>query len=110
MVVPDLEIAAREYIKALDNGDATASFTFLGDATHLGIYKRSRGLSGLLRSIWGNSHHLWMWDKYSLTQELINAGFRDVRICKFNDCDDKMFNYVEEIYRFDKAVTIECKK
>jgi predicted SAM-dependent methyltransferase len=110
LVVPDLEIAAREYINSLDKGDASASFQFLGDATHLGVYKRSRGITGLLRSIFGNSHHLWMWDKQSLTQELLKAGFKNVRICSFNDCDDKMFNYVEEIYRFENSVSIECKK
>ena len=51
-----------------------------------------------------------MWDIYSLTQELLKAGFKNVRMCSFNDCDDKMFNYVEEIYRFENSVSIECKK
>jgi SAM-dependent methyltransferase len=109
-VVPDLEIAARNYIDALDKGELSASMIFLGDATHLGINKRPRGLESLLRFVWGNSNHLWMWDKHSLSKELVDAGFRDVRICKFNDCADKMFNLVEERYRFEDAVAIECRK
>lgn len=109
-VVPDLEYSAREYIKSLDRGDNIASIEFLGNSTHLGIEKRPRGLEEFIRSFWGNSHHLWMWDIKSLSEELKNAGFSQIRACKFNDCEDEMFKLVEEIYRFENAVSIECRK
>lgn len=109
-VVPDLEYSAREYLKSLDSGDNKASIRFVGSNTLLGLEKRPRGLEGFIRTFWGNSHHLWMWDSKSLSEELINAGFTQIRSCKFNDCEDEIFKYVEDINRFENAVAIECRK
>jgi hypothetical protein len=109
-VVPDLEYYAREYIQSLDNGDLSASLKFIGADTILGLEKRPGGLKGLITSYWGNSRHLWMWDAKSLSQELSVAGFSQIRVCKFNDCEDPMFKYVEEEVRFEKAVAIECRR
>lgn len=109
-VVPDLEYSAREYIKALDRGDALASIDFIETKIRLGLINRPKGLTGFITSFWGNSHHLWMWDAQSLSEELRNAGFREIRTCNFNDCEDKMFQYVEDKSRFEDALAIECKK
>lgn len=109
-LVPDLELSAREYIKSLENGNRLASIEFIGAHTLLGIEKRPRGLKGLLSSFFGNSNHLWMWDNKSLSEELKNAGYCDIRICKFNDCEDAMFKHVEDSSRFEYAVSIECRK
>lgn len=108
-IVPDLEFAARSYIKDLDNGDNLASLNFI-DNTMLGIKERPRGLKDYLSSFFGNSHHLWMWDKNSLSEELKNVGFTQIRVCKFHDSEDEMFKYVEDIGRFENAVAIECRK
>lgn len=108
-VVPDLEWAARTYIKNLDSGDKMASINFINN-TLLGIKQRPRGMKGFLSSFFGNSHHLWMWDHKSLALELENIGFQNVRECKFNDCTDTMFQFVEDEGRFVNAVSIECKK
>ena len=108
-VVPDLEYAAREYINRLDAGDESASIFFM-ENTLLGVENRPRGVMGLVGSYFGNSHHLWMWDRKSLARELINAGFIEVRECKFNDSEDEMFKYVENPSRFEQAVALECKK
>lgn len=109
-IVPDLEYSARKYIKSLDDGNSLASVEFIGANTLLGIEKRSRGLKGLLNSFFGNSHHLWMWDKKSMSEELRKSGFNQIRICSYNDCDDVMFKHVEEYSRFEYAVSIECIK
>lgn len=109
-IVPDLEYAGREYIKSLDSGNSLASIKFVGSNTLLGIENRPKGLTGFLRTFLGNSHHLWMWDNKSLSEELKNAGFNRIRTCKFNDCDDEMFKYVEDIGRFENAVAIESRK
>ena len=109
-VVPDLEFAAKEYIRSLHIGNNSASIQFVGLDTLLGIEKRSRGLKGLIKSFWGNSHHLWMWDKKSLQEELKRSGFIEIRECSFNDCEDHMFSLVEEEGRFGNAAAIECKK
>lgn len=108
-VVPDLEFAARSYIKDLDSGEATASHTFMKN-TLLGLAERPRSAQQLIRSFWGNSHHLWMWDAHSLAHELREAGFINIRSCSFNDCEDEAFSQVEESGRFINAVAIECRK
>lgn len=109
-VVPDLEFYAREYIHSFDNDDRSASLRFMGENTRLGREERPKGFKGLVSSFWGNSNHLWMWDAKSLLVELQNAGFIGIRVCKFNDCADEMFRFVEEKVRFEKAVALECKK
>lgn len=108
-VLPDLELEARLYIKDIDDGNNLASINFM-NSTLLGIKERPRGLRGLLSSFYGNSHHLWMWDYKSLAEELKQVGFTQIRVCKFNDCEDEMFKYVEEKGRFENALAIECRK
>jgi SAM-dependent methyltransferase len=108
-VVPDLEFAARSYISKLENGNKLASLDFMND-TLLGIKTRPRNLIGFFSSFFGNSHHLWMWDKQSLSEALKEAHFRDVRVCRFNDCEDEMFKLVEDSGRFEHAVAIESRK
>jgi hypothetical protein len=108
-VVPDLEYAARQYITSLDAGNKLASIDFINE-TLLGIKERPRGLKSFFTSFFGNSHHLWMWDKNSLSEELKNAGFIGIRVCGFGDAKDEMFKYVESIDRFKNAVAIECSK
>ncbi|MEM1137580.1 MAG: methyltransferase domain-containing protein [Bacteroidota bacterium] len=106
-VVPDLEWAAREYIKDIENGnDKEASIKFMNE-TLLGKKYRPRGLKGFLSGFVGNANHLWMWDSKSLMNELTKAGFKDVRECKFNDSNENMFKLVEEKGRFKNAVAIE---
>jgi SAM-dependent methyltransferase len=109
-LVPDLEYYAREYINSLDQGDISASIKFIGSDTILGLEKRPRGLKGAITSFLGNSHHLWMWDEKSFCQELKIAGFSQIRVCKFNDCEDEMFRSVEEELRFINSVAIECRR
>jgi SAM-dependent methyltransferase len=108
-VLPDLEFESRLYIKDIDDGNILASINFM-NRTLLGIKERPRGLRGLLSSFYGNSHHLWMWDYKSLAEELKQVGFTQIRACKFNDCEDEMFKYVEDRGRFENALAIECKK
>lgn len=109
-VVPDLEFIAREYLKELEKGNEAASLDFVGPNTLLGVESRPRNLFQRFKSLVGNSHHLWMWDYLSLSRELKNAGFKDIRRCYFNDSSDNMFVYVESEDRFKNALGIECRK
>ena len=109
-IVPDLEYYAKQYIYSIDKGENTASIKFLGDNTLLGTKKRQKGLKAFLQFTWGNSSHLWMWDKLSLAEELRLAGFSQIRECKFNDSADEMFQFVENKGRFADSVCIECRK
>lgn len=107
-VVPDLEWAARAYINSI-NENKEASIEFMNN-TLLGKKVRPRGLKGFINTFLGNSNHLWMWDKNSLEYELEKIGFKDIRVAKFNDCEDKMFIHVEEEGRFKDSIAMECKK
>jgi SAM-dependent methyltransferase len=108
-VVPDLETYTRSYLSELEQGKDDASIRFLNTAL-LGYQSRRRGLSGLIVNYYGNSNHLWMWDHLSLSKELSDAGFEQIRRCRFNDCEDTMFKKVEDAGRFQNAVAIECRK
>jgi SAM-dependent methyltransferase len=106
LVVPDLEVLARKYI---DSDDNEAAEEFMR-ATSLGVEATPRGMNGRLRSLIGNSRHLWMWDFKALDRELRAVGFKEVRRCTFGDSDDPMFELVEEADRFVDAVAAECVK
>lgn len=108
-IVPDLEITARNYLNAFENGNEKASIDFIG-STALGSKNRTKGIKGLITYLLGNSAHLWMWDAKSLSAELRDVGFIAIRPCKAGDCEDAMFQYVEDEGRFIDAVAIECKK
>ena len=108
-VVPDLESAINKYTDRLNSGVLTAGNSFMYD-TLLGIDRRPKSLKEKIIFLLGNSHHLWMWDKYTLEEELKNAGFSSVRMCFFNDSINKDFYYVEEISRFNGAIAFEAIK
>jgi len=108
-VVPDLEWAAKVYLDSLSSGNPNASINFINE-TLLGLNARPRTIKELLGASFGNSHHLWMWDAKSLAHELAQAGFKEIRRCKFNDCNDSMFKLVEGEGRFRNSVGMECRK
>lgn len=108
LVVPDMEWAAREYVRRLEHGDSAANKFFL-DATCLGVRERPRGLPAIVHNHLRTSAHLWMWDSASLCQALKDHGFTRVRRCFFGDCEDKMFALVEDEGRFENAIGIEAR-
>jgi SAM-dependent methyltransferase len=109
-VVPDLEAITRSYLHKLETSKETASIDFIGTGLLMGVYERPRGLKDFVVSFFGNARHLWMWDRYSLANELKKAGFRDVRNATFNDSPIEAFRSVEDVTRFEAAVAIECRK
>jgi hypothetical protein len=109
MVLPDLEWLARNYIKELESGNTAAAVSFV-EGTLMGLHKRPRGLKQQMSAMFGNSHHLWMWDHESLSAELEGAGFRNIRRSKFGDAADPAFKKVEDENRFHQAVSLECTR
>jgi SAM-dependent methyltransferase len=109
LVVPDLESSAREYVARLDRGERNANAFFLRE-THLGCERKERGLGGLAKKLFNTSAHLWMWDELSMTHALHERGFRQIRRCRFGDCEDPMFSIVEERRRFENALAIEARR
>lgn len=109
LVVPDLEWSAREYVTRLDRGDPTANAFFLNETT-FGVQHKERGLMGLVRKLFNTSTHLWMWDESAIKEALEQHRFRQIRRCRFGDCEDPMFSLVEAPSRFENAVAMEARR
>ena len=105
-VLPDLEKLAQEY---LSSDDPNAALLFMEQA-HLGRKARAKGMNGFMRQWLGNSAHLWMWDFKSMSLELKQAGFRQVRRAEFGDSQDSRFSEVEELHRWQDCLGMECVK
>jgi len=110
LVVPDLEGLVREYLGRLERNEVNAN-TLLLRQTNLGTERRPRGIIGNVYKLLNTSSHLWMWDQTSLTYALEEAGFVQVRPCRFGDSEDDKFTLVEEAVRFEKhAVAMEGRR
>ena len=106
LIVPDLYAAIDAY-----NRDQTdmAAIRFM-ENTLLGKKDRYHGIYGLIKALFGNSNHLWMWDEKSLRNELMNIGFKEIRRSSLGDSIDPAFNEVEKPDRFKDAVALEMRK
>lgn len=93
LIVPDLEVRAKHYLRALDAKALDANDWFMRSA-HLGSERRS-----VVTSL-GGSLHLWMWDFPSMRAALEHCGFVDIRRCEKGDSGDPMFDLVEDEHRF----------
>jgi len=106
LVVPDLEQLARTYVESVD---PEAAHIFM-QSTLLGYSTRTQGVEGLMRTLFGNSHHLWMWDYKSLVKELEKVGFHQIRRAQYHDSSDIFFLDVEDQGRWENQLGIECVK
>jgi predicted SAM-dependent methyltransferase len=108
LIVPDLAVSAKEYVERLQSGDPSAADFFMRE-THLGRPTTKPGLAGLFFKAMATSFHYWMWDYPSMMKSLREHGFQQVRECKFGDCEDPMFRFVEDEGRFENAVAVEAR-
>ncbi len=106
LVLPDLRLSAEQYIAS---HEPDASVKFMRE-TLLGLENRPKGISGLIRSSLGNSHHLWMWDYDSLAAELKAVGFTSIRRANLGDSSDPIFTNVESPERWTNNLGIHCVK
>jgi len=106
LVLPDLEYSINKYI---NNPSAESAPMFLKE-TLLGKEKRGRGLKGFVQEWLGNTQHLWMWDYKSIEQELMDAGFVNIRKAEYGDASDKLFLELEDKSRWENCLGVECKK
>lgn len=106
LVVPDFEQLVAVY---LANPEPAALSNFLS-YTYLGRKTRPKGVVGILREYFENSHHLWMWDYKGMESELRAAGFRGVRRCQLGDAANPAFHALENPARFECSLAVECTK
>jgi hypothetical protein len=109
LIVPDLEERAKRYVERAATGTPDAAGRFL-DSSGLGQEHRPRTPLQHIRQMMGGSKHLWMWDEYSMADELRKVNFVNIRRCEFGDSTDPMFSRVEQQGRFfDEELGIrEC--
>jgi hypothetical protein len=105
-VLPDLEHLARAYVSS---PDPEAASRFMRDSW-LGVEAASRGPSGLLRSLFGRSAHLWMWDEKNMRSELASAGFTAIRRARIGDNPDPRFRDVEDPGRWENCLGMEARR
>jgi SAM-dependent methyltransferase len=105
-VLPDLEGLIDAY---KSSSDAEAASRFMRESW-LGTETQGKGMSRLLRLLFGRSAHLWMWDEKNMTQELAAAGFTAIRRARMGDNPDPRFAEVEDAGRWEKCLGMECRK
>jgi SAM-dependent methyltransferase len=105
-VLPDLESEVRAYL-ADDSVDACSRFM---RSSSLGQEQRPSGLVGRLRSLIGNSQHLWMWDYKGIAAELEHTGFVEIRHAEYGDSRYPEFETVEDPDRWVNCLGFECRK
>jgi SAM-dependent methyltransferase len=104
MVLPDLAWLVREYS---NSSDPYAASRFMRES-YLGLESQDDGPRKLMRSFFGRSAHLWMWDDKNLAAELAAAGFINIRRAQFGD--EPGFEEVESIHRWENCLGMNCTK
>jgi SAM-dependent methyltransferase len=96
LVVPDLETRITRYVHS---GENTRAHEFVR-LTGLGRIPSSATWRSKLYQVFRTSGHRWMYDWNSMHEELLRAGFIDIRRCEFGDSEIKEFAEVEDRDRF----------
>ena len=113
LIVPDLAARAERYVRDRAQLSPNNADAFI-NALNIGETDRAQGVAALLRSTFGHSGHLWMYDEDLMGDLLRRAGFIDIRRATFADSGDKMFDIVEDRGRFfdsgDPELAMQAKK
>jgi hypothetical protein len=105
-VLPDLEALVHTYASS---ADPEAASQFMRES-YLGVDSQGKGVSRLLRMVFGRSAHLWMWDEKNMTRELAAAGFTAIRRARMGDNPDPRFADVEDAGRWENCLGMECRR
>jgi predicted SAM-dependent methyltransferase len=107
LIVPNLKVRTESYIK---NKDADRFIETIG----MGQKKSLNNFLDILRGLFGNSSHKWMYDEQSMINYLSEVGFKNIRKCAFNDSGIEAFTEVEDLHRFIdgdfEEVALQCTK
>lgn len=106
LVVPDLDYYVNKYV---NNDSVMSSINFL-EGIHMWRKKRKWGLKSLFFDYFDRSSHLWMWNFKWLKAQLEEVWFLNVLESKIWWSKDRMFDLVEEKWRFLDWFCIECVK
>jgi hypothetical protein len=105
-VMPDLEGLVRHYAADSDPGASKRFIAYSG----MGKEARPRGALAFVQSWLGNTSHLWLWDFKGIAQELVDAGFQNIRRAEYGDSAWPEFRDVENADRWKNSLGFECIK
>lgn len=109
-VLPNMEEAARSYLRDKEAGNKRAAYDFM-HYTFLGYEHRPTSLKDIIKWRLSGHHHFWMWDYEALEVELLDAGFSKVTRSAYHQSADSYFNHVEVEARYDyNALCFEAVK
>lgn len=106
MVLPDLETMISDY---LSGPPASRGEQFVRALLMEGVESKP-SFRTALHSVLSNAYHHSHWDFDGLRQQILDAGFVDVRRASFGDSSDPSFRDVEEERRWHAALGIEARK
>lgn len=106
LVLPDLTQLVEDYVH---DPSEEAAISFIRE-TALGRERRNRTLKAFVVEWFGSGQHLWMWDYKSVSRELREAGFTEIRRAVFGDSEDPSFAEVEDEERWRGCLGVECTK
>lgn len=99
LVLPDLQSRCKYYVENYEHMDNPSYW--LMQKTLLGKHEgRETGFGSVLKGMFSNSSHLWMWDEKALSKAVLDTGFSSVRRAEFGDSSDSMFEKVELKFRY----------
>lgn len=106
MVLPDLALLVKRFNESEDIGRA---HVFMRDSL-LGTESRPRGLRRVLPAMFTHGDHQWMWEQRSLTKELHDSGFENIRRATIGDSGIAAFEPVEDERRWTDSLGMQCNK
>lgn len=109
VVVPDLKHVIDGYNWRADQKPEEAA-EFFNQASLMALSNRPKGIKQRFEAAYGFSRNAWLIDESYLKKKLAMAGFKIMRVAKFNDSKDDMFKLVEKEDRFTGAICIEAIK
>lgn len=110
LVMPNLERLVHQYLENQKLIPAEASIKFMENTGTVPVEVRNRSFLASLKRQYANSLHLSLWDAASTRNELLRAGFSEIREAQFNDSELECFKAVEDESRFQHALAFQCSK
>lgn len=81
LIVPDLQVIIEHYMAS---DDPARAHDFISQ-TYMGMKTSPRGMLGKMWEAFRTSGHRWLYDEASMSLELQEAGFTDIRRTEFGD-------------------------
>jgi predicted SAM-dependent methyltransferase len=111
VIVPDLEKIVTYYqnSSSQDSDRTRAAHEFMS-VSGIGCQSSRTTWTQRLAEAFSNSRHQWMWDEFSLSDDLVRHGFKQISRCKYGEWSDSRFASVEKPDRHIDAVCLEASK